>query len=147
MGGMIYEGKGTNMEYEEVFDSLVKDLEEDVLSLQLTNFNDVNHTHETNGKCSMSVRDLDECTENIQVKNIEYNSQKYIFMRSINDDAQPSLIFISVDGDERGRKRGMLVTSFCGILKLIATFDYQAANNVTAKIFKVLGEYSCEEEE
>ncbi|CAD25495.1 hypothetical protein [Encephalitozoon cuniculi GB-M1] len=147
MPGIIYEGKGTNMEYADVFDSLVGDLKDDVLSLQLTNFDDVNHSYKSDGKCSMSVKDFDGYAENMPVKNVEYNGQKYIFMRSISDDAQPSQVFISVDGDERGRKRGMLITSFCGILRMISTFDYQIANSVTAKIFKVLGEYSCEEEE
>ncbi|ADM11736.1 uncharacterized protein Eint_061310 [Encephalitozoon intestinalis ATCC 50506] len=146
MSGIIYENRGVNTEYTDVFSSLVEDLKNDVLSLQLTNFDDVNHLYKTEGRCSMNVKDLEDYTESTQVKNIDYNGQKYIFMRAISDDAQPSLIFISVDGDERGRKRGLLVTSFCEILKMIVTFDYQVANSVTARIFKVLEEYSCEEE-
>lgn len=143
---MVYEGKGTNTEYEEVFGSLVEDLEHDVLSLQLTNFEDVNHVHRTKGRCSASVKDLEDYSDDTPLKSVEYNGQKYIFMRALSDDAQPALVLISVDGDERGRKRGMLLTPFCDVLKLIATFDYQAANTVAAKIFKILEQYAYEEE-
>lgn len=139
--------EGANTGFEEVFESLVKDLKDEVLSLQLTDFDEINHLHGTKGRCSENMRVTDDFSGDTSLKSLEYNGQKYIFMRSITDDIQPALIFISVDGDERGRKRGMLITSFCDILRLIGTFDYQTANSVTAKIFKVLEQYSCEEDE
>lgn len=136
-----------NEDFDEVFDGLVKDLEGEVLSLHLTDFEDVNYLHGTKGMCSKNVRSVSDFSEDTSLKSLEYDGQKYIFMRSVTDDAQSSLVFISVGEDERGRKRGMVLTSFCGILKLIATFDYQSANNATAKIFKVLEQYTCEDDE
>lgn len=139
--------EGSNREFEEVFDSLINDLREEILSLQLTDFGDINHLYGTTGECSENMKKEDDFSEDTRLKSLEYNGQKYIFMRSITDNMQTSLIFISVDEDSRGRKRGMLLTSFCGLLKLIGTFDYQNANSVTAKVFKVLEQYSYEEEE
>ncbi|KAH9411195.1 hypothetical protein HK407_07g11870 [Ordospora pajunii] len=144
---MSSQGNDGNAEYLDIFKSLVEDIGECALSIQLTNFEDVNLLYETTGRCSLSLAYVETHNEKTWPKDIEYDGKKYIFMRSISDDSQTSLIFISVsvDSDEIGRKRGMLLTQFCGILKLIITFDYQNVNNATAKIFKVLESYTSEE--
>ncbi|KAM0672101.1 hypothetical protein CWI42_070410 [Ordospora colligata] len=142
---MSSQGDDGNAEYLDIFESLVEDIGECALSMQLTNFDDVNLLNGTAGKCSQSFVNAEPHDEKTWPKDIEYDGKKYIFMRPVSDDSQASLIFISVDSDDRGRKRGMLLTQFCEILKLIITFDYQNANNATAKIFKVLENYTSEE--
>lgn len=148
---MAGSGEGMNKEFQEVFDSLVADLGDDLgdelLSLQLTDFEDINHLHGTEGCCSADMEAADDFSEDSVLKSVEYNGQKYIFMRAVADETQSALVFISVDGGERGRKRGMLFMPFCDILRLVATFDYQAANSVAAKVFRVLEQYSCEDEQ
>lgn len=135
-------------ENREEFDALLEDLESNVVSLELNDFEGINFKHNTSGTSKDQyalIKNLYESETVKQVQSVTYDGIKYMFLNCIQDEGKkPVYIFISTEADKDGLKKGMLVTGFF-TYALIATFEHKKINNATAKIISVLEQYQVEE--
>ncbi|KAF9765033.1 hypothetical protein NGRA_0072 [Nosema granulosis] len=135
-------------ENREEFDALLEDLESNVVSLELVDFEGTSFKHNTSGASEdqyASIKTLYASETAVQVQSITYDGIKYMFLKCIQDEGKkPVYIFISTEADKDGIKKGMFITGFF-TYALIATFEHKKINKATAKIISVLEEYQVEE--
>lgn len=135
-------------ENREEFDTLLEDLKDNVISLELKDFDGECFKHNSLGTTSEeynTIQTLYNSETPAQIHKITYDEVKYMLLKCINvEGKKPVYIFISTEPDRANIKKGMLITAFFSYA-LIATFEHKKINNATSNIISVLDQYQVEE--